>query len=87
MAVLPKSSSTQLFSNAYQLAGCAIRSLPLISKLSWAFFQHLFSGLRHLVLDTGAGYELRTNKTWAVLTMIGSVTATVLMWLFILTRG
>src|SRR6201996_858034 len=30
--------------------------------LSWAFFQHLFSGLRHLLLDTGAGYELRTNK-------------------------
>ena len=55
--------------------------------LSWAFLQHLFSGLHHLVLDTGAGYELRINKTWAILTLIGSVTATVLMWLFILTRG
>jgi succinate dehydrogenase / fumarate reductase cytochrome b subunit len=56
--------------------------------LSWAFFQHLFSGLRHLLLDTGAGYELRTNKTWAILTMVGSVTATLLMWAFIYaTRG
>jgi len=55
--------------------------------LSWAFFQHLFSGLRHLVLDTGAGYELRINKTWAILTMVGSVTATLLMWLYIATRG
>jgi succinate dehydrogenase / fumarate reductase cytochrome b subunit len=55
--------------------------------LTWSFFQHLFSGLRHLVLDTGAGYELRTNKTWSILTMVGSATVTVLVWLYILTRG
>src|SRR3546814_13681575 len=30
--------------------------------LTWTFFQHLFSGLRHLVLDTGAGYELRSEE-------------------------
>src|SRR5690606_1370497 len=40
--------------------------------LTWAFFQHLFSGLRHFVLDMGAGYELRTNKTWSIVVMIGS---------------
>ena len=27
----------------------------------YSFFQHLFSGLRHLVLDMGAGYELKTQ--------------------------
>jgi succinate dehydrogenase / fumarate reductase cytochrome b subunit len=60
----------------------------VVIGLSWAFFQHLFSGLRHLVLDTGAGYELRANKSWAILTMAGSVTATLLMWLYIYsTRG
>lgn len=51
--------------------------------LTWSFFQHLFSGLRHLLLDTGAGYELRTNKNWAIATMVGSVTATVLVWAYI----
>ncbi|MEP4783479.1 MAG: succinate dehydrogenase, cytochrome b556 subunit, partial [Erythrobacter sp.] len=25
--------------------------------LSWAFFTHMMSGLRHFVLDIGAGYE------------------------------
>ncbi|MDB5683444.1 MAG: succinate dehydrogenase [Sphingomonas bacterium] len=54
--------------------------------LTWAFFQHMFSGIRHLVLDTGAGYELRTNKRWAMATMFGSAAATVLVWLYILTR-
>ena len=52
--------------------------------LTWAFLQHLFSGLRHLVLDTGAGYELRTNKTWAMATIAGSVILTVVIWGYVL---
>jgi len=54
--------------------------------LTWAFFQHLSSGLRHLVLDTGAGYELKTNKFWALMTLVASVAATLAIWLPILTR-
>ncbi len=52
--------------------------------LSWSFFQHMASGIRHFVLDTGAGYELKTNKTWSIATMVFSVLATVLFWLVIL---
>ena len=52
--------------------------------LTWAFFQHLFSGLRHLVLDTGAGYELKTNKLWSTVVMISGVLATAATWLYIL---
>ena len=48
--------------------------------LTWSFFQHLFSGLRHLVLDTGAGYELKVNRIGAILTIVGSVLATALIW-------
>lgn len=51
--------------------------------LSWFFFQHMVSGLRHFVLDMGAGYELRTNKTWALATFILSALITILFWLFI----
>jgi len=46
-----------------------------LSLLTWAFFQHLFSGLRHLVLDTGAGYELKVNKFWAIMTIPASALA------------
>jgi succinate dehydrogenase / fumarate reductase cytochrome b subunit len=52
--------------------------------LTWAFFQHLLSGLRHLVLDMGAGFELTTNKFWATMTLVGSVLLTVALWLLIL---
>ena len=31
--------------------------------LTWSFFQHLLSGIRHLVMDTGAAFELGVNKT------------------------
>ena len=54
--------------------------------LTWAFFQHMFSGIRHLVLDTGAGYELRTNKRWAMATIFGSLAATLLVWSYIILR-
>ncbi len=52
--------------------------------LSWAFFQHMASGLRHLVLDMGAGYELKANKLWAKMTIVFSITLTVLFWAWML---
>lgn len=52
----------------------------ILVGLTWAFWQHLFSGLRHLVLDTGAGYELKINRFWSVMTFVGAVLATALTW-------
>jgi succinate dehydrogenase / fumarate reductase cytochrome b subunit len=54
---------------------------------TWAFWQHFFSGLRHIVLDTGAGYELKVNKFWAVMTLAGSLFATALTWWFLIGVG
>ena len=51
--------------------------------LSWFFFQHLCSGLRHFVLDMWAGYELRTNKSWSIATFIMSALLTILFWSYI----
>lgn len=48
--------------------------------LTWTFFQHMFSGLRHFTLDTGAGYDLKTNKTFATATIVGSLVVTLLLW-------
>ena len=52
--------------------------------LTWAFFQHLLSGIRHLFMDSGAGFELDTNKTFAILTLVGSVLLTAALWVYIL---
>lgn len=55
--------------------------------LTWSFFQHMASGVRHFVLDTGAGYELKTNKMGAILTIAFSITATLVVWAILLTTG
>jgi succinate dehydrogenase / fumarate reductase cytochrome b subunit len=44
-------------------------------------------GLRHLTLDTGAGYELKVNRFWAVMTLVGSLFATALTWYFLMGVG
>lgn len=55
--------------------------------LTWAFWQHFFSGLRHLVLDTGAGFELKVNRFWAIMTLVGSLSATALTWYLLMGVG
>jgi len=56
--------------------------------LSWVFFQHLLSGLRHLYMDTGAGYDLAQAKSSATSVFIGAVLLTVLLWVAIFsTKG
>ena len=51
--------------------------------LTWSLFQHMMSGIRHLVMDTGAAFELKANKTFAVATMIASVVLTAAFWLYL----
>jgi succinate dehydrogenase / fumarate reductase cytochrome b subunit len=58
--------------------------LVVLVGLTWAFFQHLLSGIRHLVMDTGAGFELDTNKRFAVLTLVGSIVLTAALWVYLL---
>ena len=55
--------------------------------LTWAFFTHMMSGLRHFVLDIGAGYELDTNKMWSILSPVIAGVLTVAVWAFILVRS
>lgn len=58
--------------------------LVVLIGITWSFFQHLLSGIRHLVMDTGAGFELETNKRFAILTVVGSVLLTAALWLYLL---
>jgi succinate dehydrogenase / fumarate reductase, cytochrome b subunit len=58
--------------------------LVVLIGLTWAFFQHLLSGVRHLVMDTGANFELNANKRSAVLTFIGSLLLTAAVWFYLL---
>ena len=52
--------------------------------LTWAFFTHMMSGLRHFVLDIGAGYELDTNRFWSMASPIIAIVLTIALWAYIL---
>lgn len=56
----------------------------ILIGLTWAFIQHLFSGIRHLVTDTGMGFELKANKMSAILTIVGSLIFTAVLWAYLL---
>lgn len=51
--------------------------------LTWSFFQHMASGVRHLVMDTGAAFELKVNRLAAQLTFAVSVLLTLAFWLYV----
>ena len=58
--------------------------MAVLIGLTWAFFTHMASGLRHFVLDIGAGYELDMNRTFSLISMVGGVVLTAAFWAFIL---
>ena len=77
------SNGTDSFAHFTKLASHPIGLVVLIG-LTWAFFQHLLSGIRHLVMDTGAAFELGINKTFAILTILGSIALTAAVWVYVL---
>ncbi len=52
--------------------------------LSWAFFNHMTSGLRHFVLDIGAGYEIQRNKAWSIASPLIGITLTIVFWAIVI---
>ena len=54
--------------------------------VTYSFFQHFFSGIRHLLMDLGAGYELTTVRTWSIAVFITALTATALVAMLVASR-
>jgi succinate dehydrogenase / fumarate reductase cytochrome b subunit len=42
------------------------------------------SGIRHFVLDIGAGYEIETNKRWSMGSLASGIILTAVFWAAIL---
>jgi succinate dehydrogenase / fumarate reductase cytochrome b subunit len=73
----------ETFADFTELANGPVGVIVLIG-LTWAFFQHLLTGVRHLVTDTGANFELQPNKLSAIATFAGAIVLTAAMWFYIL---
>ena len=60
-------------------AGSTVGKLLLIGW-SWAFFYHLCNGIRHLVWDSGRGFEKSQANASAWFVIVGSLVLTAAFW-------
>jgi len=54
--------------------------------VSWSVIAHTVTGIRHFVLDIGAGYELGANKLWANVCTAAGIILTAVFWAALLLR-
>jgi succinate dehydrogenase / fumarate reductase cytochrome b subunit len=55
----------------------------LLFGFTWVTIHHCLGGIRHLIWDTGKGFELDKVEALARANIIGSVVLTFLVWLVI----
>ena len=84
--LLAAASGPEAYAKFAALAASPAGLIVLVG-LTLAFYQHLFSGLRHLVMDTGAGFELKVNRLFAVMTIAAAIFATALTWFALMGVG
>jgi succinate dehydrogenase / fumarate reductase, cytochrome b subunit len=72
-------------STRWQIASNWVFRLICVAVV-WSFFQHFFSGLRHLMMDMGAGYELHASRNAALMVFIASTTATGIVAMLVASR-
>src|SRR3979409_807756 len=47
---------------------------------TWALIHHMLGGIRHLIWDTGHGFGPHERETLSLMTAVGSIGLTVLLW-------
>lgn len=58
--------------------------LLILFAYTWTLMHHMLGGVRHLVWDTGIGFEPGTRIAMARYTLIASSILTVLIWIVVL---
>jgi len=52
----------------------------LILGFTWSFSFQILSEIRHLIMDLGFGFELKTTKITGSIVIVGSVILTVIFY-------
>jgi len=68
-----------------RFAGSWIGQFILIG-LTWAVFQHMASGIRHIFMDMGAGFGHVASRHSGTATFIFSIALTACFWVYIWMR-
>lgn len=74
------------FNEFRKLLGSPVGMLLMLGW-SWSLFYHLCNGIRHLIQDGGAGFQIPQFVRSSWLSAIGSVVLTTVVWVYVLTAG
>ncbi len=69
--------------NAYATIGGFMNSWLgrlILFGYTWAILHHMLGGIRHLIWDTGRGFEPAEREFLAIATLVGSVSLTLVLW-------
>lgn len=77
--LIATASGPEEFNMINELFGSIIGRLILFGY-TWALIHHMLGGIRHFIWDTGHGFELPTVELMALMTIIGSVSLTAIIW-------
>ena len=70
--------------NNYEIINLFLSSLIgkfFILGLTWSFSFQILSEIRHLIMDLGYGFQLRTTKITGLIVILGSLILTVVFYL------
>ena len=68
----------------YQLINSLLNSLMgkfIILAITWSFSFQVLSEIRHLIMDFGYGFEIKTTKITGLIVIFGSLILTVVFYL------
>ena len=70
--------------NNYEIIKLLLNSLVgkfIIIAITWSFSFQILSEVRHLIMDFGYGFELRTTKVTGLIVIFGSIILTIAFYL------
>lgn len=79
-------SGPEAYANAQAVFAHPLTKILLVG-FSFAFFYHLLNGVRHLVWDTGHGFDKKKARTSGWVAFLGAVLLTALLWFLLVRRG
>ena len=78
--LIAAASGPEAFEQVNGFFGSVIGRLILI-VYTWALLHHMAGGIRHLIWDTGRGFDLKTADFMCWTTLVVSVVLTALIWI------
>ena len=70
--------------NNYETAYLFLNSMVgkfLILGLTWSFLFQVLSEIRHLIMDLGYGFEIKTTRITGLMVILGSIVLTIVFYL------